>query len=114
MAECVFCSIVRGERGAELYLENRDFIVIKARHPQAPTHLLVISKSHYRNIIECVESEPALAGGMLETAVEAARRLGFAESGFRTIVNTNAGGGQTVFHLHMHILAGRRLTERMA
>ncbi len=111
--DCVFCGIVSGELEAETLFETEDFIVIKDRYPQAPTHLLVVTKRHYRNIIDCLEDDPALAGGLLGCAVEAAERFGLSESGFRTIINTNAGGGQSVFHMHMHILAGKRLSEKM-
>ncbi len=116
MSECLFCRIASGDIKAGILYETDDLIVIKDRYPQAPTHLLVITKSHYRNIIECVEADAdgaALAGNILQTAVDVARKYGFAESGYRTIINTNAGGGQSVFHLHMHILAGKKLSEKM-
>jgi len=118
MSECLFCAIVSGELKAEILYETEGLIVIRDKYPQAPTHLLVISRSHYRNIIECLEEGAeaggqALAGSMLKTAVEVAKKFGFAESGFRTIINTNAGGGQSVFHLHMHILAGKKFSEKM-
>lgn len=112
--DCLFCRIISGELKAEPVYENEGFIVIKDRFPQAPRHLLILPRTHYRNIIECVEggAESACAG-LFKTAVEAAKELGFAEEGFRTIVNTNSGGGQTVFHLHMHVLAGEKLSEEM-
>jgi len=112
--DCLFCKIVSGEILAEPIYESENFLVIKDKFPQAPTHLLILPKTHYRNIIECLESDgEGACSGLFKTAVEAAKRLGFAKSGFRTIVNTNAGGGQTVFHLHMHILAGEKLSEEM-
>jgi len=116
MSECLFCRIASGDIKAGILYETDEFIVIKDRYPQAPTHLLVITKSHYRNIIKCVEADAegvTLAGNMLKTAVDVARKYGFAESGYRTIINTNSGGGQSVFHLHMHILAGKKLSEKM-
>jgi len=117
MSECLFCRIVSDELEAEVLYETDELIVIKDRYPQAPTHLLVITKSHYKNIIECCDDEAGagkeIAGTMLKAAVDAARKYGFAESGYRTIINTNAGGGQSVFHLHMHILAGKKLSEKM-
>ncbi len=120
MSECLFCAIVSGKLKTEILYETSDLIVIKDKYPQAPTHLLVIARSHYRNIIECLEEGGEgsrqgadLAGNMLKAAVEVARKYGFAESGFRTIINTNAGGGQSVFHLHMHIMAGKKFSEKM-
>ncbi len=112
--DCLFCRIVSGELSSEFLYENDEFIVIKDRFPQAPTHLLIIPRAHYRNIIECVEGDKESASaGLLKTAVKIAQKMGFAEKGFRTIVNTNAGGGQTIFHLHMHVLAGEKLSEEM-
>ncbi len=118
MGECIFCRIVSRELEAEILYETDELIVIKDRYPQAPTHLLVITKTHYRNIIECFEdggdgAGPALAAKMLKAAVDVAVMFAFAESGYRSIINTNAGGGQSVFHLHMHILAGKKLSEKM-
>ncbi len=113
MGECIFCQIVSGTAVAEKLLETDDLIVIKDKFPQAPTHLLVITKKHYRNMMECVHDDASLAGKMLSIVVDVAEEFGFGESGFRTIINTNAGGGQSVFHMHVHILAGRRLTEKM-
>jgi len=119
MSNCLFCAIVDGELKTEILFETDDLIVIKDKYPQAPTHLLVISKTHYRNIIECLddggdgEKGIGVAGKMLKAAVDMAKKYGFAGKGYRTIINTNAGGGQSVFHLHMHILAGVKLSEDM-
>ncbi|MFQ5427681.1 MAG: HIT domain-containing protein [Thermodesulfobacteriota bacterium] len=113
-SDCLFCRIVSGEIKTEFVYENKDFIVIKDKFPQAPTHLLVIPRRHHRNIIESLaKSDDGMGDALFQTAVDAAKKLGFAKSGFRSIVNTNAGGGQTVFHLHMHVMAGEKLTEQM-
>jgi len=112
--DCLFCKIVSGEILAKPLYESADFRVRKDKFPQAPTHLLILPRTHYRNIIESLEDGgEEVCKGLFKTAVEVAKKLGFAKSGFRTIVNTNAGGGQTVFHLHMHILAGEKLSEEM-
>jgi len=120
MSKCLFCAIVDGEMKAEILFHTDELIVIKDKYPQAPTHLLVISKTHYKNIVECLDDSGdegargvRLAGNMLKVAVDMAKKYGFAKKGFRTIMNTNAGGGQSVFHLHMHILAGVKLSEDM-
>lgn len=109
--DCIFCKIASGEIKSERVAETDNLMVIKDVNPQAPTHLLVIPKKHYKSLLECTDT--GLYGEMLATAVDAAKKTGVAESGFRTIINTNEEGGQTVWHLHMHLLAGRPLTGRM-
>jgi len=110
-AECIFCRMASGEIPAEVVHSTARLIVVKDINPQAPTHLLVIPRKHYRNIVDC--DDASLLGEMVATAAEVAREHGFAEPGFRTIINTNEEGGQTVWHLHMHIIAGRPLAGRM-
>ena len=109
--DCIFCKIASGEIETDTVYENERLIVIKDLSPQAPTHLLVIPKTHSATLMEL--SDTYLMGELLETAKEMAVKEGIAESGFRIIINTNAEGGQTVFHLHMHILGGRPLTSGM-
>jgi len=109
--ECIFCRIASKGIPSEVVFEDEQLIVIKDLHPQAPTHLLVMPKAHYESLLDCRDA--ALLGAMLETASSLAVEYGFAESGFRVVVNTNEEGGQTVFHLHMHVLAGRPLAGKM-
>lgn len=109
--DCIFCKIAAKEIPSEIVRETEDFVVIKDASPQAPVHLLVIPKAHYANFIEC--SDSGLLGDMVAIAGKAAREAGVVESGFRLVVNTNEEGGQTVFHLHMHILGGRVLSGKM-
>jgi histidine triad (HIT) family protein len=111
MMECLFCKIASGEIGAETMHENERLIVIRDLNPQAPTHLLVIPKTHSSTLMELEDT--ALMAEMIETAKGMAVKEGIAESGFRIVINTNAEGGQTVFHLHMHILGGRPLKGGM-
>ncbi len=111
MSECIFCRIAKGEIPATIVHSTDRLVVIKDAHPQTPTHLLVIPKKHYKNIVEC--DDPTVFAEMIEAAVAVAKEHGFAEPGFRTTINTNAWGGQTVFHLHMHVMAGRPLDENM-
>jgi len=108
---CLFCRIVKGELESEVVFDNDDFIVIKDIHPQAPTHLLVIPRRHYDTLTDCRDRD--ILAGLLDTAVRTAERYGFAESGYRCIINTGAGGGQTIFHLHLHIMSGRKFSEKM-
>ena len=109
--DCVFCKIVAGELPARIEHETDELIVIKDLNPQAPVHLLVISKKHFPTLMDCADN--AVLGSMLDGVKEVARLKGFVDEGFRTIINTNAGGGQTVFHLHIHILAGRAFSEEL-
>ena len=109
--DCIFCKIVSGEIEADMVHENERLMVIRDLSPQAPTHLLVIPKVHTSTLMDL--GDTALMGEFVETAREMAAKEGIAESGFRIVINTNAEGGQTVFHLHMHILGGRPLTGGM-
>ncbi len=109
--DCIFCKIASKKIPSSIVLETGDLVVIKDISPQAPVHLLVIPKKHYSTLLEC--GDKVLLAGMFEAAKEAAVNAGVAESGFRTVVNTNEEGGQTVPHLHMHVLGGRQLTGRM-
>ncbi|MBI5344929.1 MAG: histidine triad nucleotide-binding protein [Deltaproteobacteria bacterium] len=109
--DCIFCKIAAKEIPSKTVLETENLVVIKDVNPQAPVHLLVLPKGHYPTLNDC--GDKGLLGEMLRTAVEAAKKSGVHESGFRAVINTNDEGGQTVFHLHMHILGGRPLTGRM-
>ena len=110
--DCVFCQIVRRDIPATVVLEDDNLIAIKDINPQPPTHLLIIPKKHYATLLEC--KDPALLGNMLLMAVDLSKKLGINETGFRVVINTNKDGGQTVFHLHMHLLGGKPLSDRMA
>jgi histidine triad (HIT) family protein len=109
--DCIFCSIAAGKIPAEVVHTTDRLVVVKDVNPQAPTHLLVIPKKHYRNIVEC--DDTSIFGEMISTAVDVAKEHGFVDAGFRTTINTNEEGGQTVWHLHMHLMAGRPMTGRM-
>lgn len=109
--DCIFCKIARKEINSAVVFETETVIVIKDINPQAPTHLLIIPKAHYPTLNDC--ADPTLLADMLIAAKDAAARLGVAERGYRLTINTNKEGGQTVFHLHLHLMAGRALTEKM-
>lgn len=111
MSDCIFCKIAEKKIPAAIVRESGSVMVIKDISPQSPTHLLIIPKKHYATIMDCEDKE--LLGELLQTAREIAKELGLSERGFRTVINTNAEGGQTVFHLHMHFMAGRALAGRM-
>jgi histidine triad (HIT) family protein len=107
MKDCLFCKIVRGEIPAAKVGETASCLAFKDIAPQAPVHVLVIPKAHYDSL-ETVPSG-AVVGEMAELAQRVARELGVAESGYRAVMNTNDDGGQTVHHIHMHVLGGRRM-----
>lgn len=111
MPECIFCKIASKGINADIVHETDKLVVIRDIDPQAPTHLLILPKKHYATLLDCDDS--SLLGEMLSTAALVAKKLDFSGAGFRTVVNTNEEGGQSVFHLHMHVLAGRPLSGRM-
>lgn len=108
---CIFCKIVAGQIPSPRVYEDADFIAIRDIQPQAKIHLLVLPKSHVASLDEAFPGNgtaprvPAL-GRLLEVATEIARSEGLLPGGFRSVINTGVQGGQTVFHLHLHILAG--------
>jgi histidine triad (HIT) family protein len=108
---CIFCKITAKEVKSMIVHEDDKFLVIKDISPQAPTHLLILPKAHYSSLVECGDMD--MLGGLLNTARTVAKEIGVDKRGFRLIINTNEEGGQTVFHLHMHLLAGRVLTGKM-
>jgi histidine triad (HIT) family protein len=106
--DCVFCKIVAGEIPATKIFEDELAIAFRDINPQAPTHALVIPRAHIASLADADEQEEALLGHLLRVAARVARDEGHAE-GFRSVVNTGAEAGQTVFHVHVHVLAGRKL-----
>jgi len=103
--DCLFCRIVRKEIPAKLVLENEHVMAFRDINPQAPVHVLVIPREHVASLNEATDSE--MIGRLTLAAAEIAKREGVAESGYRTVINTNRDAGQTVFHLHLHLLGGR-------
>jgi histidine triad (HIT) family protein len=107
---CIFCKIVAGEIPATLIFEDERAVAFRDINPQAPTHALVIPRAHVASLNEASESDEALLGHLLLVAARVAREEGHADGGYRTVINTGAGAGQTVFHVHVHVLGGRSLT----
>ncbi len=108
-ADCLFCKIVSGDLPATIVRETDTTVAFRDINPQAPTHILVIPKAHYRDAAELAGSEPALCGDVLREAGEVARRENVDATGYRIVFNTGPGAGQTVFHAHAHVLGGRDL-----
>ena len=102
---CVFCKIAAGEIPATVVKRGDGMLAFRDLNPQAPTHVLVIPTDHLASLNDA--KDPRLLGGLLGFAREVARAEGIAERGYRVVMNTNPDGGQTVFHLHVHVLGGR-------
>jgi len=109
MKDCIFCRIAQGEVPAKILKADEHVVVFEDIAPRAPTHLLVIPTRHLDSLAACRDVDRELLGHMLATAAEAAREVGLEEKGYRIVLNTGAGAGQTVFHIHLHILGGRPL-----
>jgi histidine triad (HIT) family protein len=116
-SDCIFCRIIQGEIESPKVFENEEFICIRDIRPQAKTHLLVIPKKHIDSLEMAFQNsetneranERELMGALLETTTQIAKSQGLLPGGFRTVINTNQHGGQTVFHIHLHLLGGEPL-----
>ena len=106
-AECLFCRIAEGTIPATTVYSNDEIVAFRDVNPQAPTHILVIPRKHIPSILELDPADEALAGRLLRTAAAIARAEKIADRGFRLVLNCNREGGQTVFHLHVHLVGGR-------
>ncbi len=105
MSDCIFCRIVAGELPSNKVYEDDDILVFHDIHPIAPVHFLLIPKRHVESLAHCEEEHTPMLGKILALAPKLAREQGL-ESGFRTMINTGHGGGQEVFHLHVHVFGG--------
>ncbi|HYH82514.1 MAG TPA: histidine triad nucleotide-binding protein [Longimicrobium sp.] len=110
MDNCIFCKIIRGEIPSPRVAEGDDWIAIRDINPAAPVHVLVIPRRHVESVDALGDGDGALAGTLLLAVRDVARQEGVAASGYRTVVNTGAEGGQTVAHLHVHVIGGKQLT----
>ena len=106
--DCIFCKIVSGAIPATKVHEDEICVAFNDLSPQAPTHSLFIPKEHIKSLDKAAANQKETLGHLLFSAAEFARAKGFADSGYRVVINTNGDGGQTVFHLHVHLLAGRQ------
>ncbi|WP_437334980.1 histidine triad nucleotide-binding protein [Sorangium sp. So ce394] len=104
---CIFCKIANKEIPSKVVLEDEHVLAFHDVNPQAPTHVLVIPKRHIAGIAQATPEDEAVLGRLLLAARQVAEKTGIAEGGFRTVVNSGANAGQTVFHLHVHVLGGR-------
>jgi histidine triad (HIT) family protein len=110
MTDCLFCKIRDGEIAGDMVYEDDEVLAFRDVNPQAPTHVLVIPRKHIATTNDLDDTDAAIVGKMMLAAKKIAADEGFAAEGYRLVLNCNEGAGQTVFHIHMHLLGGRRLT----
>jgi histidine triad (HIT) family protein len=110
MENCIFCQIATGNRRSDKIYEDKDIVAFHDIHPVSPVHVLVIPKKHISSLLELAEEDQLLAGKILLVAQKIAEEFGLSEKGFRIVNNTGEEGGQTVYHIHFHLLGGRNLT----
>jgi histidine triad (HIT) family protein len=104
---CIFCKIAAGEIPATIVHQDEHVVAFRDLNPQAPTHILIIPRQHIATVNALTEADATVVGHLFLAARQLAAELGFAEDGYRLVMNTNAAAGQTVFHIHLHLLAGR-------
>lgn len=109
MTQCLFCKMVAGEIKPDVVLETDRVLAFRDIRPQAPVHVLVIPKRHVPTLHDLPGEDPSLAADLLRAATEVAEKEGLAEGGYRTVINCRGDAGQEVYHLHLHVLGGRRL-----
>lgn len=113
MSDCIFCKIANKEIGSLIY-EDELVAAFNDLNPQAPVHILVVPKEHISTLNELNEKNSSLVGHMALVASKLAKEKGLEESGYRILMNCNGDAGQTVFHIHMHVLGGKRLKDNLA
>ena len=106
MTNCIFCKIGQGEFGTEMLFENDDLVAFNDINPQAPVHVLIVPKKHIRSINDLEENDKGLLAEMLFCAKDLAKKLGIDKSGYKLFFHVEEGGGQVVFHLHLHLIGG--------
>ncbi|HEX8653474.1 MAG TPA: histidine triad nucleotide-binding protein [Pyrinomonadaceae bacterium] len=107
---CLFCRVVAGEVPADIIYQDERSIAFRDINPQAPVHVLIIPRDHMESLDEAAQRDEATLGHLLRVGARIANEQGLSESGYRTVVNTGAGAGQSVFHLHLHVLGGRSMS----
>jgi histidine triad (HIT) family protein len=108
--DCLFCRIASGDIPGTIVFQDDSLVAFKDVDPQAPMHVLIVPRRHIASLNELTSKDDMLVGSMFRLAASLAREQGYHERGYRTVFNTNREGGQTVFHIHLHLLAGRTLS----
>ena len=107
--DCLFCKIINREIPATIHYEDDDVIAFDDINPQAPFHFLIVPKKHISTLNDLTENDSPTVGKLVKIASELAKKMGIAESGYRTLFNCNGDAGQVVFHIHLHLLGGKKL-----
>ena len=110
--DCLFCKIIAGEIPSSIVYRDETVVAFRDIEPQAPVHILVVPTTHYANVLEASQV-PGVMDALMRTAARIAKEQGLAESGFRLVLNTGADAGQTVSHVHVHILGGKPLSTEL-
>ena len=111
--DCIFCNIVTGKVPSEILYQDEEVIAFRDINPQAPRHLVIIPKRHIPSLAHLSEAESPLIGHMAKAANQLAKKEGISESGYRLVINCGEWGAQLVPHLHMHLLGGRKLADKL-
>lgn len=109
MADCLFCKIASGKIPCNKVYEDEEILAFKDIHPKAPVHLLFIPKTHYDTLNEIPETDLSLIASIFQAIKQTAKKLGVAQTGYRALVNTHQDAGQEVFHVHWHLIGGKKL-----
>src|SRR5512137_404741 len=109
--DCIFCKIVDGSIPSSKVYEDDDVLAFDDIHPMAPVHVIVIPKKHVPTLLDVPDEDGRLMDSLLKGVLEVAKRKGIAKKGFRTVINCNEEGGQVIFHLHAHVLGGKKLQD---
>jgi len=109
MASCLFCKIVAGETPARIVYQDDRVVAFADLHPQAPVHILVVPRKHIVSLAQAGSQDEGLLGHLMLVGAEVARQEGILEDGYRSVINTGALAGQSVFHIHLHVLGGRSM-----
>jgi histidine triad (HIT) family protein len=104
--KCTFCKIIKGEQSADFLYQDESVVVFKDIRPHAPVHVLIVPREHIRSLNDLREKDKHIISEMIVRAKEMAKELSIAQSGYRLLFNVERGGGQVVFHLHLHLLGG--------
>ena len=108
MSDCLFCKIATGAIQSDVVYEDENVIALNDINPQAPTHVLIVPKRHICTLNDLTLADELIVGRLVRRAATIAETRGYAKNGYRTVFNCNSGAGQTVFHIHLHLLAGRQ------
>ena len=110
MSDCLFCKFVDGSIPVDFIYEDDDIVAFKDINPQAPHHVLIIPRAHIETVLDLTEDDTVLTGRMIIIAGKIAAELGFSDKGYRLVFNCKRDGGQEIYHIHLHLLGGRRMT----